>query len=502
MTTEFSTKATLDLQVDQGGLRSARKEIEEKLTGDPIQVEVEVEQPNSGRVASSSKALSSNTSASGGGGNGGSSKLLDRQNSLLSGIDSHWDENLELNDIRNELLRELLEETEKDNTTARGRMGRGLMGGGGMLGIAIGGAVLSKLPDLDLPKLKLPDIPPLKIPDIPPLKAPDIDPLEVPDIDPLKVPDIDPLEVPEIDPLEVPDIDPLEVPEIDPLEVPEIPGVPEPDWAPIEVRKPDWIPIPPPEMPEMPDAPGNPSPTPSPTPPPVAAPDGNMPDLPDLPDVNTPEISPGEAAAAGGTAAAGAAGWLAKRGGSVLGSGGGTTAGSKVATGATPVIDGAQLPDSMYPDGENPWKGQSMLERTRGAYQIFPGVSENDNPLRGNGDPPAASDPDTWKTTPTTGPSDPGTIDLDNFDIEGTNSGSVDLSQQSADRSTGSQSLGRKDLEELANQNVDITVKPNINVSADGVSKKDVEREVKDATSKVESEVSRRLDKLERAFEW
>ncbi|ELY85429.1 hypothetical protein C486_00015 [Natrinema gari JCM 14663] len=185
----------------------------------------------------------------------------------------------------------------------------------------------------------------------------------------------------------------------------------------------------------------------------------------------------------------------------------------------------------MYPDGENPWKGQSMLERTRGAYQIFPGVSENDNPLRGNGDPPAASDPDTWKTTPTTGPSDPGTIDLDNFDIEGTNSGSVDLSQQSADRSTGSQSLGRKDLEELANQNVDITVqqsadrstgsqslgrkdleelanqnvditvKPNINVSADGVSKKDVEREVKDATSKVESEVSRRLDKLERAFE-
>ncbi|ELY76669.1 hypothetical protein C486_17592, partial [Natrinema gari JCM 14663] len=71
MTTEFSTKATLDLQVDQGGLRSARKEIEEKLTGDPIQVEVEVEQPNSGRVASSSKALSSNTSASGGGGNGG-----------------------------------------------------------------------------------------------------------------------------------------------------------------------------------------------------------------------------------------------------------------------------------------------------------------------------------------------------------------------------------------------------------------------------------------------
>ncbi|SEU00998.1 hypothetical protein [Natrinema hispanicum] len=421
--TEFSTTAYLDLQVDQGGLRSARKEIEDKLTSDPIQVEVEP--VNSGRVASSSEALSSNTETSSSG-NGGSNKLLEHQNSMLNNIDSHWSENIELNDTRNDLLRQLLDETEKGNTTVRGRMGRGLMGGGA-IGLMIGGTLLSKLPNLDLPKLK--------VPDIPPLKAPDIDPLEVPDIPPLDIPD-----------------------------------VPEPTWLPIEVPKPDWIPIPPPELPEMPVQPEIPSSTPSPGPIPVpGSPDGNTPGIPNInpPDVNVPEISPGAIAAGG--AAAGAASWLAQRGTTI---GRGASAPGVVSDPET-IEDVMNAPDTL----RNASRGQSE------------GHKKLDQLTNGLGIPSF----DEW----------PGYVGPDRDGSGGSSGGGMNINIPSVSRndlSNAMPSVNKKDLEEIASQDIEFTVKPNINVSADGVSKKDVEREVKEATSQVEREVSKRLDRLERAF--
>ena len=126
---EFEAGATLDVRVDPSSLRSAREEIERELGDVTVDVNAVAE----------------------GGGRGGDIRgreaamerqLLTDQNDSLQTIDDHWSENLELNRERNELLRMLVDETERQSREQRsGRLGKGMMVGGA--GVALGlGALL------------------------------------------------------------------------------------------------------------------------------------------------------------------------------------------------------------------------------------------------------------------------------------------------------------------------------------------------------------------------
>jgi len=130
--TTFETGAQLDVTVNPSSLRSARQTIEDEI-GD-VQVDV-------------------STSAGGGGGSGSriagreramSRQLLSSQDESLMSIDDAWTDNLDLNEERNDLLQQLLEQSEKDSQTSRGgRMGSMGMGG---IGLALGvGAVASSI---------------------------------------------------------------------------------------------------------------------------------------------------------------------------------------------------------------------------------------------------------------------------------------------------------------------------------------------------------------------
>lgn len=178
---EFGTKGLLEIELSQRSLRSAEKEIEERITGSPITVDVE---------------------GSGGGGS-------DRIPTLL-------DEGLTLDRERNELLEQLIEEVEETGQGRDGGLPRGGGGMGGIIGLILAGAVGGLLGGLS--NFSWPELPDWTWPDLPDWSWPD--PPEIP------VPSIPELEVPEIDPLEVPEIPPLGVPEIPPLKLPNIPSIP------------------------------------------------------------------------------------------------------------------------------------------------------------------------------------------------------------------------------------------------------------------------------------
>ncbi|WP_137288829.1 hypothetical protein [Natronorubrum halophilum] len=112
---EFSSSATIDVSVSSSSLRSARDTIESEL-GD-VQV---------------------NASSATGGGSG--SRIAGRERGMARQLqtetNNHLGENLSLNEERNDLLRQLVDVTEKDAQTTRGR------GGGmaaGAIGLAVGG---------------------------------------------------------------------------------------------------------------------------------------------------------------------------------------------------------------------------------------------------------------------------------------------------------------------------------------------------------------------------
>jgi len=256
----FDSLVELEVGIEQGSLRDARKSIEDGLAD--VEATVSPTGPAYG-----------GGSGSGGGSNVASREramsrqLLSSQNNKLDTVTDSWGQNLELNERRNFLLEELLESTGTgdggglDGPTPRGSSSLlgGVAGGGasllGMGALAIGGLGLGKLTDIkppDIPPLEVPDIPPLKAPDAPELKVPDIPKLGVPEIPKLEAPNIPPLKAPDIPPLSVPDIPKLDVPDIPALGLPEIPdlGVPDPptlkvpDVPPIPVAKPDWVPLP------------------------------------------------------------------------------------------------------------------------------------------------------------------------------------------------------------------------------------------------------------------
>ncbi|MHC3439553.1 hypothetical protein ACYJ1Y_16045 [Natrialbaceae archaeon A-gly3] len=487
--TEFSASAQLEIQLDSGSLRSAKKELEQELTADPIQVEVETSRAS--RPGSASRGLSDTSSDASGGKRPG--KILQDQGKTLGVIESHWRKNLELNEERNELLWQLLDETEKGNQSRLGRLGRigGGGGGGGLLALGLGAAAVGSVLDFDLPNLELdvpelPDLPPLEAPDIPPLSAPDIDPLEVPNIDPLEVPNIDPLEVPNIDPLEVPNIDPLEVPEIPPLE---IPGIPQPEWMWPEIPQPDWIPIPPPEMPEMP---GSPSPTPAPHD--VPTPSPSIPDV-DGPEIGTPDVPIEVILGGAGGAAAGGAAWLKSqgaRGGSALGRIG---AGRAVGV-STPVFT-----PSMFNEDLEGFEG-TILDESHFIRQAVDGKGAGGgqtwgDPLPGRNDPATAMEDSTGMIPD----SHHEPIDLDGLS---SNNSDLDLEELSSGRSSRGSSRSQSvtatiGAEDLPAPDIDVNVNPNINLDGDKI-RRDLEDQVDRAVEEAKSETMKKIGDLERAL--
>lgn len=132
--TEFQTESTLIARLDQGSLRDARRQLEDELTADPIEVEVSQSRPGS-------------MTAGGARTDGGSSGLA------ASG-------GLKLDEQRNDLLERMVEELEMlGQATARndgggttvvgGGLGsklRGLLGGGSAAGAGLlGGSALAQL---------------------------------------------------------------------------------------------------------------------------------------------------------------------------------------------------------------------------------------------------------------------------------------------------------------------------------------------------------------------
>ncbi|MFC4549377.1 MULTISPECIES: hypothetical protein [Halorussus] len=137
--TSFSTKSLLQVEVEKSSLRDARKEIQSGIGDVTVQVD----------ASSASSQL-----ANAGGGDAVerasreramSRQLLDAQTDVLSGLREdlqerpvldEWEIEHDLSRTRNDLLRELLEVTEKGNL--RGRAGGGGLGGmlGGTLSIA------------------------------------------------------------------------------------------------------------------------------------------------------------------------------------------------------------------------------------------------------------------------------------------------------------------------------------------------------------------------------
>lgn len=296
---DFSTKATLHVELDQNSLQDAREQIQDELAAQPIQVETQpVDRPGTTGGSGGS------TGGAGGGTLDMLSDSMEAQSTALDGITDFWDENIGLNERRNEILEEIEEGIERGNMSGGGRglLGTigGIVGGGLTLGVLGASTLINFLKDFSWPKINIPDIPseiPVEVPQTIPVDAPDSIPLDVPDIPPLDVPEIPPLDVPEIDPL----------------------TIKKPDWLPIELKKPDWIPLgepedtdtgtdtdtdtdttdtPPtdiPDIPPVPQGPKNPfndggydSPIPAPGPGPAPTPPGDE----DTP-TNNPGGSPG-----------------------------------------------------------------------------------------------------------------------------------------------------------------------------------------------------------------
>lgn len=127
--TDFSTKSQLEVEVSQSSLRQARSTIEAELGA----AEVDVNATASNQLAQSPSAATG----------AGASSMLDDQTSHLQTATDHLDENIALNETRNDLLREILDAQEM---TARASQGGGgglsLMPRGGLRMLAQGGKLI------------------------------------------------------------------------------------------------------------------------------------------------------------------------------------------------------------------------------------------------------------------------------------------------------------------------------------------------------------------------
>lgn len=135
---QFSTESLLEITVSEKSLKGARDQIEERLGS--VSVDVGAGGGGGGDRASRERALSR--------------QILTSQDQTLTAVADSWEESLELDQRRNDLLRELLESTEKGNfTDAASPDGNGSVrfrnrgggGGGGGAGGAAVGAILGLL---------------------------------------------------------------------------------------------------------------------------------------------------------------------------------------------------------------------------------------------------------------------------------------------------------------------------------------------------------------------
>jgi len=139
---EFSTSAELEVRVSDSSLRAAKQQIEDELGATNVNATASNQLRSDGGVSS---------------GRGGITELLTEQQQT----NAHFEDNLGLNETRNDLLRELVENTEGGSGGGDGLNLRNLLRGGlagllGLGGVALGlsqvnwGRLISdSLPDLD-----------------------------------------------------------------------------------------------------------------------------------------------------------------------------------------------------------------------------------------------------------------------------------------------------------------------------------------------------------------
>lgn len=224
---EFGAAATVSLEVPDSELRAARRKIESEL-GD---LEVDVTASAAGGGASSRSVA----------GSGDLDRQLATTNDVLDDLD-------ELAIERNNLLKELVDETEQGNRMrARGRGGGfGMMGGGllALLGVAGGAGALGLTGLADALKNFDPEIPS----ELPLVDVPDGVPLTgVPDSIPVDAPDDIPVNAPDSIPVNAPFPIPIPIKLIRNLTTPEPTPEPTPGPSPSPTPGPEPSPSPSPE---------------------------------------------------------------------------------------------------------------------------------------------------------------------------------------------------------------------------------------------------------------
>jgi len=364
--TDFGAEVTFTAVADQASLRDARRDVEDELADMEVQVDAVVDQGQPGAGARRSQ-----------GEDGGSGKtdvaMLEVQrrtlaaqqdsadfdeerNEILETISDHLEESEEsggddklgaIHDLaveRNDLLRELIDETERGNRIrARG----GNLGGaaGGALGLLVASGAVVGLAGLaealsdfnpDIPSL--PDEIPVNVPDEIPVNAPDEIPVNAPNEIPVNAPNSIPVSAPDLPSINVPDL-PTPVPPTDPTDgpgdspTPTPTPTPDPNDLPGGSSNPDNIPVPR----DAPGGTGTDLPTPTPTPTPTDEP------FPPIEEFELPEEAPAtrEQDFVVGSATKAVAGAGAASGGIGLGLGSGLIGSG---AGATPSASGVGVP--------------------------------------------------------------------------------------------------------------------------------------------------------------
>lgn len=347
---EFSTATTLEVAVDQGSLRQARQDVESSLG------EVTV----GGRPGSAARAD--------GGRRRGGSRIAGRERAMQRQLLS---ENIDLDERRNELLEQLLEEEEKGNVT-RARMGGGAATAG-LIGLGLGAAGLgSALRNLGDFELEPPDIPPLEIPSLPKFEWPalpawDWPPIPEPEWTPL------PIERPGSIPVDEPDPVPVEDPGPLPVDAPTSIPVDAPTSIPVDA--PTSIPVTFPTDAPGPageiggifaDPAGRPSPSPAPTGEPSPRPDRGPTTSPDGAPLRLPDIGLREILGITGAGALAGSGILQQ-----LGRGGAATGGAGVGFPAPSMLIARMFPNASREALQQGQQGNQARQRQQGGGQTI-----------------------------------------------------------------------------------------------------------------------------------
>lgn len=161
--TEFETSAIVDISVSSSSLREVRQEVENGIPDVKVDASTATNGGSGGgRMAGRERAMGR--------------QIMTRQADTLDSIDGYGDENLALNEERNDLLRELVDINEKDAQSGRGGIpGGGMIAGG--LGLAAGGIALGSMVLSDLGDRlgeALPDLDPSDVVETVALEASDV----------------------------------------------------------------------------------------------------------------------------------------------------------------------------------------------------------------------------------------------------------------------------------------------------------------------------------------